>query len=80
MQYITGLNFVTGTHEYYSAYRSELAGILGFLSVLSALVKHFNITTGSITLALDGKSALIQASGDWPLNIDKPCFNYIQDI
>ena len=40
------------------------------LSTVAILVKHFHITSGAITIALDGESALDEASGDWPLQID----------
>ena len=44
------------------------------------IVKHNNITTGSITIALDGESALWQSKGDLPLRIDQPDFDYLQEI
>jgi hypothetical protein len=44
------------------------------------LVKHYHIESGSVTIALDGLSALQQCAGDWLLSIDQPCFNVLQDI
>jgi hypothetical protein len=44
------------------------------------LVKHYHIESGSVTIALDGLSALQQCAGDWPLSIDQPCFDVLQDI
>ena len=79
-QYINGYNWVTGTQQDQSAYRSEAAGVCGALAVLDVLVKHYKIETGSITIALDGMSAMEQCGGNWPLSIDQPCFDILQDI
>jgi hypothetical protein len=79
-QCITGYNWVTGTKEDQSSYRSEVAGVSGALAVLDVLVKHYHIESGSVTIALDGLSALQQCAGDWPLSIDQPCFDVLQDI
>jgi hypothetical protein len=79
-QCITGYNWVTGTKEDQSSYRSEAAGVSGSLAVLDVLVKHYHIESGSVTIALDGLSALQQCAGDWPLSIDQPCFDVLQDI
>ena len=53
-----------------STHRSELTGVIGILAMVAVLVKHYNITSGSITIALDGESVLGEAKGDWPLQID----------
>ena len=53
-----------------SAYRCELAGTVGMLATVAILVKQFHLTYGAITIALDGESALDDASGNWPLQID----------
>ena len=77
---LTGLNFTTGTRAAQSPYRSEAAGIIGVLSAISVLVSQFSITSGALTIALDGLSALNEAKGEWPLEIDRPCFDYLQAI
>ena len=75
-----GKNWVPGNPSIQSAYRSELAGIIGVLSTLEFIVNHFHIETGSITLALDGESALKAARGDWKLQIQRPDFDFLQEI
>ena len=77
---LSGSNFVPGLPEDQSAYRSELAGILGVLYSVEILVTHFHTTSGSITIALDGESALDEARGDWPLQIHQPHFDLLQVI
>jgi hypothetical protein len=79
-QCITGYNWVTGTKEDQSSYRSEAAGVSGALAVLDVLVKYYHIESGSVTIALDGLLALQQCAGDWPLSIDQPCFDVLQDV
>ena len=75
---LDGSSYVTGFDEDQLAYRSEFAGTTGVLTTVAVLVKHFHITTGVITIALDGESASDEASGDWSLQIDQPCFDYFQ--
>ena len=79
MDRLEGCNFVTGLPADQSAYRSELAGVIGILSALSVLVHQHTITSGSVTIALDGESALKEASGSWHLKIDQPHFDYLQE-
>ena len=75
-----GTNFVTGLPEEQSSYRSELAGVLGVLTSVKALVKFYKIQNGLITIALDGESAIYQSDSEWPLSIDQSSFDYIQVI
>lgn len=77
---LEGANFVYGTPSDQSAYRSELAWVAGILSALEVLAHHFSLTDGSITIALDGQSALREASGDTPLRVDQPDFDLLQEI
>jgi hypothetical protein len=77
---LDGDNWVPGTSTDQSAYRSKLAGIAGILSVVAIIIRHYNITKGSITIALDGYSALDQSAADTPLRIDQPDFDILQDI
>ena len=75
-----GFNWVTGPGSSQSAYRSELAGVISALTIVDILVCHNNITEGAITFALDGKTAMEESRGDWPLSIDQKCFDYLQVI
>ena len=77
---LEAVNCVPGTVIDQSAYRSELASVCGILASLSIIVQRFDIEAGGITIALDGKSALIQSKGTWPLSIFQPCFDMFQDI
>jgi hypothetical protein len=77
---LDGDNWVPGLSSDQSAYRSELAGISGILAALALITQHYNITNGSITIALDGESALDIASADDPLKIFRPDFDILQDI
>ena len=58
---LDGSNYVTGSADDESAYRSELVGTIGVLATVAILVKQFHITSGAITIALDGESALDEA-------------------
>ena len=51
-------NYVTGSSEDQSAYRSELAGTIGVLDTVAILVKQFHITSCAIIIALDSESAI----------------------
>jgi hypothetical protein len=77
---VNGDNWVPGMPTDQSAYCSELAGIAGILSVVAIIIQHYDITKGSITIALDRYSALDQASAGTPLRIDQPDFDILQDI
>ena len=44
------------------------------------MVRHHDLTSGTVTIALDGESALIQSGGDWPLSVDQSSFDYLQVI
>ena len=67
---LEGVNFVTGLPDEQSSYRSKLAGVLGVLTCVEALVKFYNIGDGVITIALDGESVIYQSDSEWPLSID----------
>jgi hypothetical protein len=47
---------------------------------VAVIIQQYNITKGSITIALDGESALDQASAETPLKIDQADFDILQDI
>ena len=73
-------NCVTKLNEDQSAYYSELAGIITTLTILDVLVRHHDLTWGSVTIALDSESALNQSRGDYPLRVNQPSFDYLQVI
>ena len=73
-------NWVTGLKTGQSVYRSKIAGVIAALTILDVLVSHRDLTYGTVTIALDGESALNQSGGDWPLNVDQPSFDYLQVI
>jgi hypothetical protein len=75
-----GLNQVPGALRDQSAYRSELAGIAGILVALSVICTHYNVTSGSIEIGLDGQSAKDEAAGDWILKARQRDFDMLQDI
>jgi hypothetical protein len=55
---ITGVNAVPGAEAIQSAYWSELAGISGSLAILQATCLLHDISSGQITIGLDGDQAL----------------------
>ena len=75
-----GWNWDTGSKFDKSAYRSKLAGIIAAVTILDILVWRYAITTGSVTIALDGKSDLNESAGDHPLSVDQISFDYLQVI
>jgi hypothetical protein len=77
---LDGDNWVPGLPTDQSAYRSKLTGIAGILSAVAVIIQQHDITAGSITIALDGESALDQASAESPLKIDQADFDIQQDI
>ncbi|HEY9817964.1 MAG TPA: hypothetical protein V6D20_19475, partial [Candidatus Obscuribacterales bacterium] len=77
---IAGQNQVVGAPYQQSAYRSELAGVAGILVLLDLIVTHFSISAGSITIGLDGESALNQTAGDWLLKPQQTDFDLLYDI
>ena len=77
---LEGANFVTWLPDKQSSYRSELAGVLGVLIYVDALVQFYNISDGAIIIALDGESAIYQSDSEWPLSIGQSSFDYIQVI
>ena len=78
--YAKGNNWVPGSKKGQSMYCSKLAGVILALTDLDVPVHHHNITVGSVTITLDGESALDQSGGNWPLSVDQPSFDYLQVI
>src|SRR5687768_5203407 len=62
---LISLNAPPGESTIQSLYRTELAGIAGSLFHVEALCHFYNLTTGKITLALDGLQAKNTASGTY---------------
>ena len=75
-----GVNAVPGNNHEQSSYRSELAGISGSLAIISAVCDKYDITSGAITIALDGEQAMLAASSTWPLSPQDTDFDLITDI
>ena len=74
------VNAPPGHGDEQSSYRSELAGIAGTLALVSSICQIHDISSGSITIGLDGDQALTQASGDWPLSPSQADFDMLHDI
>ena len=77
---IISINAVPGPSEDQSAYLSKLAGISGSLLILQVLCNRHNITTGSITIGLDSRSAIDSAKQAHPLNPCQPDHDLLRDI
>jgi hypothetical protein len=78
---IRGRVITPGSREDQNAYRSELAGIYAMTVIQWALSEFFGLTTGTIEVACDGKSALQQAQ--WPedfINTNYPHYDMILAI
>ena len=75
-----GINSVPGHNHEQSSYRSELAGISGSLAIIAAVCDKYGITSGSITIALDGEQAMLNASSSWPLSPQDTDFDLLTDI
>ena len=78
--WVKGCNWVTSPASLQSAYRSELANVIASPTIINIIVRHHSITEGAVTIALDGKTAMEEAGGDWPLSLDQKCFDYLQII
>ena len=63
-----------------SPYRLELGGISMMLAMLRCIVQYYGITKGSIRLGLDGKKAMEQAGGTFPLYPTQRSFDMLVDI
>jgi hypothetical protein len=77
---IYAVNHVPGEPQQQSSYRSELAGIGCILTLLQAICSSHSITTGGVTIGLDGLQALKASSGRWPLHPAKPDFDMLSVI
>ena len=55
---IRGANVVPGSTAEQCAYRSELCGVVGILTVVEALCEQYGLTEGRIEIGLDGESVI----------------------
>ena len=55
---IRGRNTIPGRKEEQCAYRSELGGVLGIVTVLEGLCQFYNLEEGKIRIGLDGDSVI----------------------
>ena len=76
----TGANWITGTKEDQSAYRSKLGGIIAALTIIDAIIRYKDILTGSVTISLDNDSAIDECSYDSVISTNNKSFDYIQVI
>jgi hypothetical protein len=79
-QAVVGVNLVPGNANEQSAYRAELAGIVGILVTLQIVCTFYNITEGSISIGLDGEMALKQAETEGLADPSQADFDLINDI
>ena len=79
-QPLEAANWVPGLAFDQSAYRSELAGVAGILAAVAIIVQHYELTTGSITIALDGESALDVSAAATIMKIGQADFDLVQEI
>ena len=63
-----------------SPYRSEIGEFSMMLLILQCVIRYHGITQGSIQLGLDGKKAMEQASGTFPLYPKQRSFDMLVDI
>ena len=75
-----GTNWVTGSTDSQSSYRSELAGIIRALTIIDIIVQWNNITEGFITIALNSESVMEQSKSTAPLSTNQKSFEYLQII
>ena len=80
---VSGDNWSTGSKAKQSPYCIKLAGIIGVLTSLAVIIQRHHVTTGTVTIALNGESesAMNQAKKDTPLHIAQQSFDdYFQEI
>ena len=76
----TGKHTVQGPSTANSAYRSELSGLLGILTLVDLLCVHDDIQSGGVTIACDGLSALQQAFYEGPAVVTRPDFDLLHTL
>jgi hypothetical protein len=76
----TGKHTVQGPPTSNSAYRCELSGILGIITLVNLLYVHDITNLGGVTLACDFLSALQQSFYDGPAMVTRPDFDLIHTL
>ena len=78
---LTGQMIIPGQAKDLDAYRCELGGLYGTTVIIDALCEYHSITSGSITKACDGDTALKHATNefDW-ISPARPHFDLIAAI
>ena len=78
---IRGQLVVPGDPRDQSAYRSELSGLYGIVTMVNLLCTHYDISKGKVTIACDGDSALWMAiDSHGPVGPDVQQFDMIAAI
>jgi hypothetical protein len=73
-----GVNIVPGAPSDQSAYRSEVAGLLGIATMVRELCGFHDITAGTVYLGCDGLSALLNCTDiDYVVKPTSPHFDLI---
>jgi hypothetical protein len=78
---LIGLNFIPGSPQEQSAYRSKLGGASGIIAAVESIVEKYQLQSGSITIGLDSEQAMWNASDkDDFLNPKQACFDMLSNI
>jgi hypothetical protein len=77
---VQGVNRAPGSPRDQSAYRGELVGISGILSLLTIICGLHDITSGHITIGLDGEGALKQTSSSKNPRARKASYDLLIDL
>jgi hypothetical protein len=81
MHDVTGTTHVPGDETVQSAYRSELAGLLGTIRMADELYSFHSMTQANIKVACDGESALHMAVQlDRRIKLSTPNYNLLMAI
>jgi hypothetical protein len=75
---LSGEVICPGSTEDQNSYRSEIAGLLLILTIVSAFTSFYHIESGSVKVACDGLSALnrVFSTASNP-SIDEPCYDLL---
>jgi hypothetical protein len=75
------VNFIPGSPQEQSAYRSELGGASGIIATVESIASKFQLQSGSIIIGLDGEQAMWNASDKEDfLDPKQACFDMLSDI
>ena len=77
---LVGVNVIPGEEDSQSPYRSELGGVAGILEALHCICIAQTVTSGHVTVGLDGEQAMKQAFSEWPLDPCQPDYDMLQHI